>query len=86
MFSRPEVSVTAARKLLIFFLFFISGATSLIFEIVWLRGFAIVLGSTLYAMSCVLTAFTLGLALGGALANRYVRRVAGPPAGVIIAA
>ena len=37
--------MTAARNLLIFFLFFISGATSLIFEIVWLRGFAIVLGA-----------------------------------------
>jgi spermidine synthase len=85
MFSRPEVSVTAARKLLIFSLFFISGATSLIFEIVWLRGFAIVLGSTLYAMSCVLTAFTLGLAFGSALANRYVRRFGERPAGFFIA-
>ena len=77
--------MTAARNLLIFFLFFISGATSLVFEIVWLRGFAIVLGSTLYAMSCVLTAFTVGLALGGALANRYVRRFAERPAGFFIA-
>jgi predicted membrane-bound spermidine synthase len=75
----------AARSLLIFGLFFLSGATSLVFEIVWLRGFAIVLGSTLYAMSCVLTAFTLGLALGSALANRYVRRFAARPAGFFIA-
>jgi len=75
-----------ARNLLIYVLFFISGATSLIFEILWLRGFAIVLGSTLYAMSCVLTAFTLGLALGSALANRFVGRFAGRPAGFFIAA
>lgn len=77
--------MTAARTILIFSLFFVSGATSLIFEIVWLRGFAIVLGSTLYAMSCVLTAFTMGLAIGGALANRYVRRFAARPAGFFIA-
>jgi len=75
-----------ARNLLIYCLFFISGATSLVFEILWLRGFAIVLGSTLYAMSCVLTAFTLGLALGGAVADRFVHRFAERPAGFFIAA
>jgi spermidine synthase len=76
--------VPAARNLLIYFLFFISGATSLTFEILWLRGFAIVLGSTLYAMSCVLTAFTLGLALGSAVADRIVHRFADRPAGFFI--
>jgi predicted membrane-bound spermidine synthase len=76
--------MTSNRSALIFALFFLSGATTLVFEIVWLRGFAIVLGNTLYAMSCVLTAFTLGLAFGSVLANRYVRRFSSRPAGFFI--
>jgi predicted membrane-bound spermidine synthase len=55
-------------------LFFLSGATALVFELLWLRGFALVLGSTLRAMACVLTAFMLGLALGGALAAHLLRK------------
>ena len=58
-------------------LFFTSGATSLVYEIIWLRGFAIVLGGTVYSMSCVLTAFMGGLALGATLATRFVQRNAG---------
>ena len=63
------------RNATLYGLFFASGATSLILELLWLRGFAILLGSTLYAMSCVLTAFTLGLALGSNLAERWLRYV-----------
>jgi spermidine synthase len=63
------------RNAVIYSLFFVSGATSLILELLWLRGFAILFGSTLYAMSCVLTAFTLGLALGSHLSERWLRRV-----------
>lgn len=55
-------------------LFFTSGATSLVFETLWLRGFAIVLGGTVYSMSCVLTAFMGGLAVGALVASRLVRR------------
>lgn len=55
-------------------LFFTSGATSLVYEILWLRGFAIVLGGTVYSMSCVLTAFMGGLALGATLATRFIER------------
>jgi spermidine synthase len=73
------------RAAAIHLLFFGSGATTLVFEILWLRGFAIALGSTLYAMSCVLTAFTLGLALGSALAHRYVKRFETRSAGFFIA-
>jgi predicted membrane-bound spermidine synthase len=77
--------VTSARSAAIHVLFFGSGATTLVFEVVWLRGFAIVLGNTLYAMSCVLTAFTLGMALGSVLANRYVNRFSTRSAGFFIA-
>ncbi len=55
--------------------FFTSGATSLVYETLWLRGFSIVLGGTVYSMSCVLTAFMGGLAIGASLASRYVARL-----------
>ena len=49
---------------LLYSLFFLSGMTSLILQIIWLRGFALILGSTIYSMSCVVTVFMMGLALG----------------------
>jgi len=67
-------SVRSGRTSALYTLFILSGATSLIFEVIWLRGFAIVLGSTLRSMACVLTAFMLGLTLGNALAARFAGR------------
>lgn len=54
-------------------LFFLSGLTSLVFQILWLRGFSLVLGSTTHAMSCVVTAFLVGLAAGSFGASRALR-------------
>ena len=44
--------------------FFLSGASGLIFEMVWTRGLTLVFGSTTLAISTVLTAFMGGLGLG----------------------
>ena len=66
--ARARLGATTST-VAIYVLFFASGATSLVFELIWLRGFAVLLGSTLYAMSCVLTAFTLGLAQRHRIAN-----------------
>lgn len=54
-------------------LFFLSGAAALVYQVLWLRGFSIVFGSTVYSMSCVLAAFMAGLALGAAIATRALR-------------
>ncbi|HEY0096335.1 MAG TPA: hypothetical protein VGB96_18545, partial [Archangium sp.] len=48
--------------------------TSLVFQIIWLRGFGIILGSTIYSMSCVITVFMLGLALGSFLMSQLLKR------------
>lgn len=45
-------------------LFLLSGATGLVYEIVWMRQLILVFGSTTYAVAAVLSAFMLGLALG----------------------
>jgi spermidine synthase len=59
---------------ILFILFFISGALSLVYEVVWLRLLILVFGSTHFAVTAVLTAFMAGLALGSLLLGRYSDR------------
>jgi len=56
----------------IYVLFFLSGACGLIYEIVWTRLLTLVMGSTIYSISTVLTAFMGGLALGSFTAGRLI--------------
>src|ERR1051325_2168304 len=58
--------------------FVLSGATALIYEVVWARMLGLVFGATTIAISAVLAAFMGGLALGSALASRNVRRFRKP--------
>jgi len=66
-------------RLSIYVMFFLSGATALIFEILWSRQFVTVFGNTSYAISVVLCAFMGGLGigslLGGRLADRFPQRL-----------
>ncbi len=43
---------------------FISGAASLVYELIWFRHLTLVFGASLYALSAVLCAFMMGLAAG----------------------
>lgn len=52
------------RKSVVLALFFISGFTGLVYEIIWTRIFGLIFGNTTLAISTVLAAFMLGLALG----------------------
>ncbi len=54
--------------------FTVSGATSLVLEVVWTRMLGTVFGNTVMAASTVLTAFMLGLALGSAWFGRLADR------------
>jgi spermidine synthase len=58
--------------------FFASGAAALLFEVLWFRGLGRVLGNTVWAAALVLTAFMLGIALGGLLAARWAQRIRNP--------
>jgi len=51
--------------------FFFSGFAALIYEIIWTRIFADILGSTAIAMALVISAFLLLLALGAYLFDKY---------------
>ena len=59
-------------------LFFFSGASALIYQVLWLRMLALVLGVTVYAASTVLASFMAGLAIGSAVAGRIADRVRRP--------
>ena len=60
--------------------FVFSGATGLIYEVLWARMLGLVFGATTLAVSTVLAAFMGGLALGSALAGRLAPRFTRPVA------
>jgi spermidine synthase len=69
-------SPKAARLIAICFV--LSGATGLIYEVLWARMLGLVFGATTLAISAVLAAFMGGLALGSALAARLAPRIVKP--------
>lgn len=59
-------------------LFFLSGFAALLYEVVWLRQFAIIFGTSEFALAVVLSAYLAGLSLGASVAGRFVHRVQRP--------
>ncbi|MBN3038501.1 MAG: hypothetical protein JW869_03690 [Candidatus Omnitrophica bacterium] len=53
---------------------FLSGLAALIYEVIWTRVFANILGSTAFAMSCVFSVFLLSLAIGAHLFGRLIKK------------
>ncbi|MGZ5480710.1 MAG: fused MFS/spermidine synthase [Pyrinomonadaceae bacterium] len=69
-------SISALR--LVALCFVLSGATGLIYEVLWARMLGLVFGATTVAISTVLAAFMGGLAIGSALAGRIGAKIARP--------
>ncbi len=67
----------SSRRHAVLCLFFASGLSGLVYEVVWIRHLALLFGSTVYATATVLAGFMAGLALGsyflGRLADRKER-------------
>ncbi|MFH2203160.1 MAG: hypothetical protein ABIJ96_08615 [Elusimicrobiota bacterium] len=59
-------------------LFFLSGATGLLYEVLWAKHLALVLGSTAIAQTFILTMFLAGLAIGNAVFGRLADRSDNP--------
>ena len=59
-------------------LFFFSGVSSLVYQVVWARMLTVVFGTTLLATSTVLSAFMAGLALGSWVLGRRIDRCKHP--------
>ncbi len=66
------------RLALVFVLFFVSGATGLLYEVAFSKKLATIFGATAWAVSTVLAAFMAGLALGAHLGGRFASRVSRP--------
>lgn len=73
----PGEHVRSFRSLA-FLAFFLSGASSLIFQNIWGRMLHHVFGATGVAISTVVTAFMAGLGLGAWIASRYADRIKHP--------
>jgi spermidine synthase len=74
--------VQARRPWLVSLFFFASGASGLIYEVVWVRQFGNLFGSTVYSAALVTGIFVCGLGLGSYLAGRWAdRRLEADPAG-----
>jgi len=59
----------------IMLIYFVSGACSLIDEVIWVRLLKLTLGNTVYASSIVISTFMGGLALGAFIMGRYSDRI-----------
>lgn len=59
-------------------LFFVSGATALVYQTLWNRDLHLVFGTSTFAIATVLSAYMLGLALGGALMGSRADRIVHP--------
>lgn len=64
--------------LLVLAFFLVSGASGLVYQVVWTRKLVLLFGSTSYAVSTVLSIFFLGLGLGAAWGGRLADRARNP--------
>jgi len=66
------------NKKILILLFALSGFTALVYEIVWARSLQLIFGSTIYAVSTILTTFFVGFALGSYLFRNLADRTEKP--------
>ena len=55
----------------------VSGATAMVYQVLWTRALAIVIGSSVYSFTLILLAFLIGLSGGAALTTRLCPRYEG---------
>src|SRR2546428_9397694 len=66
-------------KSVLYLIFFLSGATGLVYEVIWVRLTGLVFGNTSQAISTVLGAFMAGLALGSWKLGQRADHTENPP-------
>ncbi|MEI8255699.1 MAG: fused MFS/spermidine synthase, partial [Deltaproteobacteria bacterium] len=76
--SSSRASIRFEALAVPFLCFFLSGASGLVFEVIWTRMLILVFGAGTPAISTVLSAFMGGLALGSFVLGRYVDRLRYP--------
>jgi len=83
--ARSTVKGTSKISILFISAAFITALASFIYEIAWIRMLSMVLGSSTHSFELMLSAFILGLALGGLFIRRYIDQLTNPilTAGII---
>jgi spermidine synthase len=74
----PPYVPTPRQRQLAVTAYAISGATAMIYQVLWTRALAIVLGSSVYSFTIILLAFLIGLAVGAAVLTRLLPRLSRP--------
>ena len=77
----PEAAAsgfTAGHRRLIHAIFLLSGAVSLVYQVLWMRQLGVLFGNTAQATATTLTAFFMGLAVGGWGAGRLAPKLRDP--------
>jgi len=78
---KEEPSATAERRKfywVMLLIAFVTGLASFIYEVGWIRMLSLVLGSSTHAFELMLSAFILGLALGGLWIKRRIDTIKNP--------
>jgi spermidine synthase len=66
------------KALVVLALFFCSGATALVYEVIWAKYLSLMFGSTIYAQTVVLAVFMGGLALGNRIFGGWADKLRRP--------
>lgn len=69
--SWAEPEEKSWNRTLVLWVFGFSGVSALIYQVAWNRIFSLVLGSSVYAFSLIVTTFIFGIALGAAVFSRW---------------
>src|SRR5262245_26072041 len=81
--SKRNATLGAVRAVL-YFAFFCSGISGLIYQVVWVRAFGNVFGNTIYSASLVVAVFMLGLGVGSRVIGAWAdRRYASEPGSLL---
>lgn len=74
----PDSSIDRRQVTAVVVGFAISGFVALAYEVIWSRVLALIIGSSVYAFSIMLTTFLIGLAGGATVASRLADRIRRP--------
>ena len=61
--QRTQNSISSLR-LILYIAFFLSGFAALVYQVIWIRAFSDIIGSTSQATACIFSAYLLSLSLG----------------------
>ncbi len=76
--TAPTRTLHPSSVAIILVTFSLSGFSAMVYEVTWSRTLSLVMGSTIYAFSAMLTTFLVGLALGSLASAYMVQRLRHP--------